>query len=271
MPKGFRRQRLALKIAAKNGLKKRKDHAVIEATHQATQADTRPKFVAEAALLQMANTTRVAKLAAFGSTVTVVWSGTDFLKMQRISHKLVYYLPGWGGRLHTGLGEGLAERGFDIAGRETRDEFKDLTFQQKIDTIASDLQAHFWSADAHIVVNSFGGYLFLHAQAKMQPFPGKVLLLSPIVGDFRDETTQVGFVPPRPEFLMEQALAGCFPKLTQAEIHVGSEDWQSNPVNVQAFGDAVGIPVTVVPGGGHMLGKEYVAGVLDGWLLRLRP
>jgi alpha-beta hydrolase superfamily lysophospholipase len=181
--------------------------------------------------------------------------------------KIVYYLPGWGGRLQTGLGEGLAERGFDIAGRETRDEFKDLTFQQKIDTITLDLQTHFWSPEAHVVVNSFGGYLFLHAQAQMDPFPGKVLLLSPIVGDFRDGRNEVGFVPPRPMFLMEQAQRGKFPRLPKAEIHVGSADWQSHPDSVQAFGDATGIPVTIVPGGGHMLGKDYVGRILDRWVL----
>lgn len=186
--------------------------------------------------------------------------------MQRSSHPLIYYLPGWGGRLETGLGEGLAERGFDIAGRETRGEFKDLTFQQKIDTVASDLRVYFWNAKAHVVVNSFGGYLFLHAQAQMEPFPGKVLLLSPIVGDFRDERSEIGFVPPRPTMLMELALQGKFPQLRQAEIHVGSEDWQSHPVNVKAFGDLTGIPVNVVPGGGHMLGQQYVGGVLDQWL-----
>ncbi len=180
--------------------------------------------------------------------------------------KIVYYLPGWGGRLNTGLGEGLAERGFDIAGRETRDDFKNLTFQQKIDTIASDLLIHFWHPDAYVVANSFGGYLFLHAQAQMEAFPGKVLLLSPIVGDFRDERTEVGFVPPRPTFLMEQAQQHKFPRLPQAEIHVGSEDWQSHPTNVQAFADAIGIPVSVVAGGGHMLGKEYVGEVLNKWL-----
>jgi len=188
-----------------------------------------------------------------------------------MNRQIVYYLPGWGGRLHTGLGEGLAERGFDIAGRETRDEFKDLTFQQRIDTIASDLQTHFWSPEARVVVNSFGSYLFLHAQAQIEAFPGKVLLLSPIVGDFLDERGGVGFVPPRPMFLMEYAQQGKFPLLKQAEIHVGSDDWQSHPSNVQAFGDATGIPVTVVPGGGHMLGKEYVGGVLDRWLDRSIP
>ncbi|MFZ2738407.1 MAG: hypothetical protein WBI20_06575 [Burkholderiaceae bacterium] len=186
--------------------------------------------------------------------------------MQSTNPNLIYYLPGRGGLLHTGLGEGLMSRGFDVTGRETRDAFKELPFQQQIETIASDLQDHFWREDAHVVVNSFGGYLFLHAQALMEPFPGNLLLLSPVIGDFRDEKTELGFVPPRPTFLMEQALAGRFPRLNKASAHVGSEDWQSNPANVQAFGHAVGIHVTVVPGGEHMLGREYVGGVLDRWL-----
>jgi hypothetical protein len=75
-PKGFHRQRAALKSAVKKSLKTKKDLAAIEATLQAIQAGTRPKFVAVAALLQMASTTKVEKLAAFVSIVTVVWSGT---------------------------------------------------------------------------------------------------------------------------------------------------------------------------------------------------
>ncbi len=51
---------------------KRKDLAVIEATHHAIQVDTRPKFVAALALLQTVNTMRVAKLAAFVFTAMVV-------------------------------------------------------------------------------------------------------------------------------------------------------------------------------------------------------
>lgn len=100
----------------------------------------------------------------------------------------------------------------------------------------------------------------------MSPYPGKVLLLSPIVGDFQNEEIRMGFIPPRAEVLLELAQTGRFPCPLQAEIHVGSEDWQSHPTNVTAFGRAVGIRVEVLPGGGHMLGKEYVGGVLDRWL-----
>jgi hypothetical protein len=42
--------------------------------------------------------------------------------------KSIYYLPGHGGRLRTGLGEGLFSRGFDVSGRETVGEFRSLPF-----------------------------------------------------------------------------------------------------------------------------------------------
>lgn len=187
-------------------------------------------------------------------------------EVSHIASRTVYYLPGYGGQLATGLGQGLLSRGFEVAGRETRGEFRDLPFQDQIETIVSDLQAHFWHRDTRVVCNSFGAYLFLHAQAQMQPFIGRVLLLAPIVGEFTNDLTRTSFSPPRPTKLRELAMSGAFNTPRRCEIHVGQEDWQSIPANVQAFGQALGIPVTVVPGGGHDLGKEYVSPLLDKWL-----
>ncbi len=178
----------------------------------------------------------------------------------------VYYLPGAGGRLATGLGEGLTRRGWSIAGRETVGEFRTLPFSQQVQVIAEDLQQHFWREEARVVAVSFGAYLFLHAQMQMPPFIGRVLLLSPIVGDFGDEATDRYFSPPRPEELRQSIEAGRFKAPDRCEIHVGAEDWQSQPREVQALGQKVGIPVTVVPGRGHMLGEDYVGPVLDRWL-----
>lgn len=117
-----------------------------------------------------------------------------------------------------------------------------------------------------MVCNSFGAYLFLHAQAQMDAFIGRVLLLSPIVGEFTNEQAHLSFSPPRPTRLKVLAEAGQFKVPAHCEIHVGEEDWQSIPANVQAFGGLTGIPVTVVPQGGHDLGKEYVGPLLDRWL-----
>lgn len=60
--------------------------------------------------------------------------------------------------------------------------------------------------------------------------------------------------------------SGHFPAPSRCHIHVGSEDWQSNPRKALAFGQSVGINVTVVEGAGHQLGKVYVGPILDAWL-----
>jgi hypothetical protein len=133
-----------------------------------------------------------------------------------------------------------------------------------------DLQGHFWHEQAQVVCNSFGAYLFLHAQAQMPAFPGRVLMLSPIVGEFTSDKTRTTFSPPRPTKLKELAAAGRFKAPGRCEIHVGDEDWQSIPANVETFGRLTGIPVSVVNGRGHDLGIEYVGKLLDRWLSSAR-
>jgi hypothetical protein len=145
----------------------------------------------------------------------------------------VYYLAGMGGRLDTGLGQGLLSRGCKISGRVLDGEFRKLDFQKQ-----------------------------------MPAYVGRVILLSPIVGEFSNEETQMNFIPPRANKLLELAKAGNFPVPKQCEIHVGSEDWQSNPANVNALGALLSIKVSIVPNAGHMLPKEYVDGLLDRWIVR---
>lgn len=186
--------------------------------------------------------------------------------MANATSQTIYYMPGYGGQLATGLGRALMDRGFDVTGRETRGDFRSLPFDEQIQTVMLDLQDHFWHAQALVVCNSFGAYLFLHAQTQMASFPGRVLLLSPIVGEFTNEQARTSFSPPRPTKLKELAEAGKFRGPSRCEIHVGEEDWQSIPANVQAFGKLTSILVNVVPGGSHDLGKDYVGPLLDRWL-----
>ena len=159
------------------------------------------------------------------------------------------------------------ERGFDVAGRETRGDFRSLPFDEQIATVGQDLKDHFWHADARVICNSYGAYLFLHAQAQLQSFPGRVLLLSPIVGEFTNSEARTSFSPPRPTRLMDLAEAGHLTVPRQCEMHVGEDDWQSIPANVQALGRIAGIPVFLVVGGGHDLGKDYVGDLLSRWLI----
>lgn len=201
---------------------------------------------------------------ATGHVFTCFHTAHDFFELAHT----VYYLPGHGGQLHTGLGEGLTSRGWNVTGRATVGEFRQMRFDDQVAAVAEDLQAHFWHEGAHVVGNSFGAYLFLHAQAQLAPFPGKVLLLSPIVDGFEYEANNQVFMPPRADHLQTLAQSGRYPAPRRCVIHVGAEDWQSVPAHAQAFGQLTGIPVTVAPGRGHMLGADYVGAVLDGWLGR---
>ena len=105
----------------------------------------------------------------------------------------VYYLPGMGGRLETGLGEGIIQRGYNVVGQATLGAFKKLRFQEKIDIITTDLMESFWSDSSIVVANSFGAYLFLHSQINMPPFPGKVILFSPVIGTATNSEIAVRF------------------------------------------------------------------------------
>ena len=180
--------------------------------------------------------------------------------------RTVYYLPGHGGQIATGLGKGLNDRGFHLEGRETRGEFRSMPFREQVDRVAEDVSDRFWSEHSLVVANSYGAYLFLHAQTLLPPYIGRVLLLSPIVGEFKDVQSQRGFIPPRADVILQLAKDGLMPAPKNCEAHVGSEDWQSLPENVCTLGSLLGFNVTIVPGAGHMLGKDYVGEVLDRWL-----
>ena len=96
----------------------------------------------------------------------------------------LYYLPGRGGRLETGLGEALTARGLAVSGRETVGEFARMSFQEQIELVAQDLKTNFWHEDSRVIANPFGTHIFLHAQTLLPAYVGKVLLLSLIVGEF---------------------------------------------------------------------------------------
>jgi len=107
----------------------------------------------------------------------------------------IYYLPGRGGQLATGLGQALLKGG-RVTGRATRAPFRELSFSEQVKIVADDLKAKFWDDGARIIANSFGAYLFLHAQAQLSPYPGRVLMLSPIVGEFESLESTTVYSPP---------------------------------------------------------------------------
>ncbi len=183
----------------------------------------------------------------------------------------IYVLTGRGGNLSKGLGAELLRRGFNVAGRALQGDFARLSFADQVDAVSEDLTKYLWREDARVIANSFGAYLFLQAQVQLPPYPGKVLLLSPIVGETVNEEHMRFFVPPRAQHLRDVIFGNQYPAPVRVEIHVGENDWQSNPPNILAFGVALNIPITVVPAGEHRLEVAYVSHVLDTWLSPAHP
>ena len=86
-------------------------------------------------------------------SITLGISGSpDLLKVQNVAQievgmtpKTIYYLPGHGRSLETGLGEALLLRGYNVSGRATVGEFKEFLFSDQVNIIADDLSSHYQS------------------------------------------------------------------------------------------------------------------------------
>ncbi len=181
-------------------------------------------------------------------------------------NKRIYYLPGFGGRLSIGLGGGLQRRGYGVRGRELIGDFRNFSFQAQIDAISTDLKQAFWTPSSMVVANSFGVYLFLHAQSQLEPYVGRALLLSPIIGDFQSEELRRSFSPPRATKLMSDVRSKRFPCPLNIEIHAGGEDWQCPGESLKEISSALDASLYIVPTQGHKLDKRDVCTVLDRWL-----
>lgn len=168
-----------------------------------------------------------------------------------------------GGRLVEGLGAALLARQVQLDGRELSGEFRRLDFQNQIDLVSEDLMARHWTEESLVIANSFGAYLFLHAQLQLPKYVGRVVLLSPIVGEFCDSEIMMYFSPPRADKLFVLAREGRFVVPDRLEIYVGQDDWQSNPASVSKLFRHTGATVTIVHDAGHMLPKVFVGQLLD--------
>jgi len=189
------------------------------------------------------------------------------MELREMTTKQIYYLTGRGGQLHTGVGQGLIDRGIDVVGREISGKFGALPIQEQIELIKHDIQNEFLSSTSKILAVSYGAYILMHTLAELEPFAGSILLLSPVLGGIVNSEKMKYFIPPRSEKLTKLVESDLFPKPRQLEIHVGEFDWQSPYERSQQFAGSLSAKCFVVPDRGHELGKEYVSPILDRWCM----
>jgi hypothetical protein len=177
------------------------------------------------------------------------------------------FVLGRGEDLDEGLGRLMATMGYAIHGREIILDFARLRISEQVALIGSDLQPAFWHPDALLVGHSYGAYLLLHTVADMDPFPGKILLRSPVLGAAVAKNGFYGSRPPRAEKLLKLTESNRFPVPHYMEIHTGAEDNGCDPLLATRFGSLVGnTKLHIVAGAGHQLGKEYLQVVLSKFL-----
>lgn len=175
---------------------------------------------------------------------------------------LVYLIPGRDETLKDDLGGILSRMGFRFQERELTADFLDLWFREQLAPIRMDLEAGFWKREAVLVGKSMGGYLLLHALADMPPFPGKVLLFSPVLGAAMAQTERGLYVvrPPRADRLRQLAGCGKYPAPRYTEIHTGTEDHGCAPSLAEEIAGKLGnnCRLFLVKGAGHNLDLEYM-------------
>ncbi|NPA50163.1 MAG: hypothetical protein GXO02_00860 [Epsilonproteobacteria bacterium] len=138
--------------------------------------------------------------------------------------KEVYFLPGRRSKLTGTIGQIISDLGYKIYGREVLGEFEVYPIQKQIEIIANDIKSNFWDKEAKIIGRSYGGYLIMHTIIELLPdiFPGKILLLGPVLGKshFRK-----GYCsrPPRAYKLLKYAKEKKLDPFN-IEIYTGKED-----------------------------------------------
>lgn len=181
-------------------------------------------------------------------------------------HNAVYLLPGRGNRLRD-LGDPITRLGFDVYGRELAPPLARLGFAEQIRLIQRDLAAAFWRPDARLIGHSYGAYLLLHALADREPFPGRILLLAPVLGAALDAQRLYLSRPPRADQLLHLAQNHEFPPPRALELHTGALDDGCDPALATRWSSLIpGARLVRVPDQGHQLAADYVQRVLAQFL-----
>jgi hypothetical protein len=181
----------------------------------------------------------------------------------------IYFVPGRGENQNESLGKAIGDTGYEVYGRSIVSSFERLRFSEQLKMIRSDIETDFWNHAAILIARSYGAYLLLHALADMSPFPGRILLFSPVLGKATSVQEKRLFIsiPPQAEKLHDLAKAGRFPAPKYMEIHTGAEDRGCDPVLAKEFASTIpNTKLFIVAGTGHRLEEAYVRKALDSFL-----
>ena len=93
----------------------------------------------------------------------------------------VLIFPGKGKDWLDGIGQEVLKAGYQAAGLDLEADFLNLTFSEQVAQSKQFIESE-WDRCSLLIGKSYGAYLILHALADLPPYPGAVLLFSPVIG-----------------------------------------------------------------------------------------
>jgi hypothetical protein len=95
---------------------------------------------------------------------------------------IIYYLPGRGESVFDHVGKAIQKLGFKVFGRDLMPDFINYNISQQVEIIKKDVKQYISEKGSALIARSYGAFLLLQSLSEMPPFPGKILLFSPVLG-----------------------------------------------------------------------------------------
>ena len=129
------------------------------------------------------------------------------------------YITGRGGSASEGLSRYLGTQVTDFAGLPVDATLLKLSIDEQI-TLVND----FCSTATHLVVNSYGAYLWLLSRIDATPTSTNVLMLSPVMGRAVDTEKMMASRPPRMKGFESAIAEGRVNLPNNVSVYTGKED-----------------------------------------------
>ena len=172
------------------------------------------------------------------------------------------YLTGRGGELDKGLGHYLAEVSPEFGGIAFNHNMLRRPFSEQVERTRDLIKKH-WDRKTELIANSYGCYILLHVLIDQGTFPGKILMLSPLLG--RTELRSQGFSS-RPPMLKSLHRAFQEQRISKSEylkIAAGDQDPICEKAELEWAAKTLSVDrIELLEGEGHLIAHSIVDRVL---------
>lgn len=143
-------------------------------------------------------------------------------------------------------------------------QFLNLRFTQQVELLGDKLLSYQLNGGKHLIANSFGAYLLLHAILK-NPALGelKCLLLSPVLG--QTQLGGLGRIPPQ-ALKLKTALSTQKLTLENCTVATGTEDPVINWELMEWLTAIPNVKLHKLEKEGHQINPEKIASLINSWV-----